>query len=254
MAELMNVPTQPLDLPSKGLLYPESSPLSSGQVELYLPTAMHEDILTNRNFIQQGVVIDKFLQAIIASKIDYNELLLGDKNAIMIGARILAYGSQYSFKYTPPGLNISEDVTVDLSQLKEKEIDWSKVTKGKNEFEYELPMTKQLVTYKITTHKDETAIEAEIKGLQKVNKNLSSDVTVRLAHSIVAVNGDRDRKVIRDFVRNMPIKDSQDLRKRIVMSTPDIVMKFDFTTASGEVVEGLNLPMTVDFLWPDFGV
>ena len=254
MAELMNVPTQPLDLPSKGLLYPESSPLSSGQVELYLPTAMHEDILTNRNFIQQGVVIDKFLQAIIASKIDYNELLLGDKNAIMIGARILAYGSQYSFKYTPPGLNISEDVTVDLSQLKEKEIDWSKVTKGKNEFEYELPMTKQLVTYKITTHKDETAIEAEIRGLQKVNKNLSSDVTVRLAHSIVAVNGDRDRKVIRDFVRNMPIKDSQDLRKQIVMSTPDIVMKFDFTTASGEVVEGLNLPMTVDFLWPDFGV
>lgn len=254
MPELMNVPTQPLDLPSKGLLYPEGSPLSSGQVELYLPTAMHEDILTNRNFIQQGVVIDKFLQAIIASKIDYNDLLLGDKNAIMIGARILAYGSQYSFKYAPPGSNVSEDVTVDLSQLKEKEIDWSKVTKGKNEFEYELPMTKQLITYKITTHKDETAIEAEIKGLQKVNKNLSSDVTVRLSHSIVAVNGDRDRKVIRDFVRSMPIKDSQELRKQIVMSTPDIVMKFDFTTASGEVVEGLSLPMTVDFLWPDFGV
>ena len=254
MAELMNVPTQPLDLPSKGLLYPESSPLSSGQVELYLPTAMHEDILTNRNFIQQGVVIDKFLQAIIASKIDYNELLLGDKNAIMIAARILAYGSNYSFKYSPIGTGVSEEVTVDLSLLKEKEIDWNKVTKGKNEFEYELPLTKQLITYKITTHKDETAIEAEIKGLQKVNKNLSSDVTVRLSHSIVAVNGDRDRKIIRDFVRSMPIKDSQDLRKQIVASTPDILMKFDFTTASGEVVEGLNLPMTVDFFWPEFGI
>ena len=254
MAELMNVPTQPLELPSKGLLYPESSPLSSGQVELYLPTAMHEDILTNRNFIQQGIVIDKFLQAIIASKIDYNELLLGDKNAIMIAARILAYGSNYSFKYTPEGTKISEEVTVDLSLLNEKEIDWSKVVKGKNEFEYELPLTKKLITYKITTQKDESAIEAEIKGLQKINKNLSSEVTVRLSHSIVAVDGDRDRKVIRDFVRNMPIKDSKDLRKNIVLNTPDIIMKFDFTLSSGEVVEGLNIPMTIDFFWPDFGV
>jgi len=254
MAELMNVPTQPLDLPSKGLLYPESSPLSSGQIELYLPTAMHEDILTNRNFIQQGVVIDKFLQAIIASKIDYNELLIGDKNAIMIGARILAYGSNYSFRYTPAGSATPEEITVDLSKLKEKEINWDDVKKGKNEFDYQLPMSGRLVTYKIATHKDEMAIEAEIKGLQKVNKNLSSDVTVRLSHSVVAVDGDRDKKIIRDFVKSMPIRDSQDLRKQISANTPDIVMKFDFTTASGEVVEGLNLPMTVDFFWPEFGI
>lgn len=254
MAELMNVPTQPLDLPSKGLLYPESSPLSSGQVELYLPTAMHEDILTNKNFIAQGIVIDKFLQAIIASKIDYNELLIGDKNAIMIGARILAYGSSYSFKYTPIGSNVSEDVTVDLSLLKEKEIDWDKVKKGKNEFEFQLPMSGRLVTYKINTHKDEMAIEAEVKGLQKVNKNLSSDVTVRLAHSIVAVDGDRDKKAIRDFIRTMPIRDSQELKKQIASNTPDILMKFDFTLSNGEVVEGLNIPMTVDFFWPEFGV
>jgi len=254
MAELMDVPTQTLDLPSKGLLYPESNPLSSGKVELYLPTAMHEDILTNRNFIQQGVVLDKFLQAIIASKIDYNELLSGDKNAIMIGARILAYGSQYSFRYTAPGSTVSEEVTVDLSQLKEKEIDWSSVKKGKNEFDIELSLSKQLVTYKILSHKDEAAIEAEIKGLQKINKNLSSEVTVRLSHSIVAVNGDRDKKVIRDFVRNMPIKDSHELKRAILNNTPDIVMKFDFTTSNGEVVEGLNMPMTIDFFWPDLGI
>jgi hypothetical protein len=254
MADLMNVPTQPLDLPSKGLLYLESSPLSSGQVELYLPTAMHEDILTNRNFIQQGVVIDKFLQAIIASKIDYNDLLIGDKNAIMIGARILAYGSNYSFKYTSTGAGVAEDVTVDLSTLKEKEIDWDKVKKGVNEFEIELPISKRLITYKILSHKDEMAIEAETKGLQKINKNLSSDTTVRLAHSIVAVDGDRDKKVVRDFVKIMPIRDSQELKRQVSLNTPDIVMKFDFTTSSGEVVEGLSLPMTVDFFWPEFRV
>lgn len=254
MSETLNVPTQPLDLPSKGHLYPESSPLSSGQIELYLPTAMHEDILTNRNYIQQGVVIDKFLQAIIASKVDYNDLLVGDKNAIMIGARILAYGSKYSFKFTDPISNQQEEVTVDLSDLKEKEIDWSLVKKGTNEFEYQLPMSKQLITYKILSHKDESAIESEIKGLQKVNKNMSAEVTVRLAHAIVAVNGDRDKKIIRDFVKMMPMKDSQDLRRKITETTPDIQMKFDFTRKNGEVVEGLSIPMTVDFFWPELGV
>jgi hypothetical protein len=254
MAELMNVPTQPLDLPSKGLLYPESSPLSSGQIELYLPTAMHEDILTNKNFIQQGVVIDKFLQAIIASKIDYNDLLIGDKNAIMIAARILAYGSKYSFKYTPVGTNIPEEVTVDLATLKEKELEWGAIKKGVNEFDYQLQMSGKLITYKIATQKDENAIESEVKGLQKINKNLSSESTVRLSNLIVAVDGDRDKKTIRDFVKVMPMRDSQDLRKHMALNTPDIKMVFDFTLSNGEVVEGLNIPMTLDFFWPDFRV
>lgn len=252
--QVFKTPTQPLDLPSKGRMYPKDNPLSSGQVELYLPSAMHEDILTNRNFIQQGVVVDKFLQAIIASKIDYNDLLVGDKNAIMIGARILAYGSKYGFKYTDPTTKEVEDVTVDLSQLKEKEIDWSQVKEGVNEFEFSLPLSKVVVTFKILSHKDESNIEAELKGMQKISKNMSGDITVRLAHSIVAVNGNRDQKTIRDFVKNMPMQDSQALRKQISSTTPDILMKFDFTTKSGEVVEGLNIPMTVDFFWPDLGV
>jgi len=252
--QVFKTPTQPLDLPSKGKLYPKDSPLSSGQVELYLPTAYHEDILTNRNYIQQGIVIDKFLQAIIATKIDYNELLVGDKNAIMIGARILAYSSNYTFKYNNPVTKEPEDVTVDLSQLKEKEIDWSLVTEGVNEFDFTLPMSKVTVTFKILSHKDENNIEAELKGMQKISKNMSGDITVRLGNSIVAINGNRDQKTIRDFAKNMPMQDSQALRKYITSITPDILMKFDFTTQSGEVVEGLSIPMTVDFFWPELGV
>jgi len=251
MTESLNVPTQTLDLPSKGLLYPESSPLSSGKIELYMPTAMHEDILTNRNYIQQGTVIDKFLQAIIASKIDYTELLVGDKNAIMIASRILSYGSGYTFKYTDPVTSQQEEVTVDLSELKDKELDWDLIKNGSNELEYQLPMSKKLITFKVLNHKDESAIEAELKGLQKVNKNMSAEITVRLAHSIVAVDGDRDKKAIRDFIKIMPMRDSQELRKKMAESTPDIVMKFDFTRKNGEVVEGLSIPMTVDFFWPE---
>jgi len=256
MAEntVFKAPTQPLDLPSKGLLYPESHPLSSGKIDLYMPTAYHEDILTNKNYVQQGVVLDKFLQAIIATKVDYNDIFLGDKNSILVASRILAYGAKYSFKFTDPVSKIVEDVTIDLGDLKDKEVDWSLFKKGVNEFDYTLPLSKTTVSFKILNQKDEASIEAELKGLQKVNKNMSSDVTVRLSHSIVAVNGVRDQKTIRDFVKTIPMRDSVELKKYMASVTPDIVMKFDFTRMNGEVVEGLNIPMTVDFFWPDTGV
>jgi len=257
MAEstVFKAPTQPLDLPSRGLLYPESNPLSSGIVDLYMPTAYHEDILTNKNYIQQGVVLDKFLQAIIATKVDYGDIVLGDKNAILVASRVLAYGSKYSFKYTDPIDNRTiEDVTVDLADIKNKEVDWSLFKKGINEFDYALPLSKAQISFKILTQKDESDIEAELKGLQKVNKHMSADVTVRLYHSITAVNGVRDQKTIRDFVKTMPMRDSQDLKKYIARITPDINLKFDFTRTNGEVVEGLSIPMTVDFFWPDTGV
>ncbi len=249
--KVISTPTQPLDLPSKGLLYPQESPLSSGLVDLHLPTAMHEDILTNRNYIQQGIVLDKFLQSIIASKINYDDLLIGDKNAILIASRILAYGPNYTFKYKDSTTDEVDNVTVDLSDLKNKEVNWDLFQKGVNEFEFYLPLSKDTVTFKLLTHKDEAIIDAEIKGLQKVNKNISSEVTIRLSQAIVAYNGNRDRKFIRDSVKLMPIRDTQELKKYITSITPEIEMKFDFTRKNGEVVEGLSLPMTVDFFWPN---
>lgn len=255
MAEstVLKVPTQPLDLPSKGLLYPESNPLSSGVIELHLPTAYHEDILTNRNYIQKGIVLDKFIQSIIASKIDYEDLLIGDKNALLVAARILAYGSKYTFKYSD-GKNNPEDITVDLADLQNKEVDWSLFKKGINEFDFLLPMAKKTVTFKIINHRDEMNIDAEIKGLQKINKNISADVTVKLYHTIVAVDGVRDTKAVRDFIKNMPMRDSLELRKYISSITPDLNMKVDFTKSDGEVVEGLSIPLTVDFFWPNLGI
>ena len=252
--QVFSTPTQPLDLPSKGLVYPESSPLSSGIIDLYLPTAMHEDILTNRNYIQQGIVLDKFLQSVIATDINYDDLITGDKNAILIASRILAYGSKYSFKHTDDNQRQSEVITVDLSDLKNKELDWSVFRKGINEFEFELPMTKAIVDFKLLTTKDDQKIEAELAGLRKVNKNISADVTVKLYYSIIGVNGNKDQKTIRDFVKSMPMRDSQELRKYMVSVSPDIDMKIDFTKSNGEVVEGLNLPMTVDFFWPNIGL
>ena len=100
-------PTELVDLPSKGLLYPKDHPLSSGKVELKYMTAKEEDILTNQNYLKDGTVIDKLLQSLIVTKFNYDDLLVGDKNAILITARVLGYGKDYTFNYN------GEEITVE---------------------------------------------------------------------------------------------------------------------------------------------
>ena len=107
-------PSEEVTLPSKGLLYPQDHPLSKGVVEIKYMTAREEDILTNQNFIKNGTVIDKLLKSLIVTKFNYNDLLVGDKNAILVAARILGYGSEYSFKYK------DQETTVDLSEIEDK--------------------------------------------------------------------------------------------------------------------------------------
>ena len=110
MDQNVTIPTETIDLPSKGLIYPSDNPLSSGKIEMKYMTAKEEDILTNQNYIQKGIVLDKLLQALIVSKINYSDLIVGDKNAIMVAARVLGYGKDYEFEYN------GQNYTVDLSK------------------------------------------------------------------------------------------------------------------------------------------
>jgi hypothetical protein len=163
--ESFKFPTETIELPSKGLIYPEDNPLSSGKIEMKYMTAKEEDILSNQSYIQNGTVLDKLLKALIVTKCNYNDLIVGDKNAVMIAARVLGYGKDYKFEYK------GEEVEVDLSTLENKEFDENSITKGVNEFQYTLPNSGTEITYKLLSHKDEMAIEAEIKGLKKLIKN-----------------------------------------------------------------------------------
>jgi hypothetical protein len=243
-------PTEVIDLPSKGLVYPESSPLSSGTIEMKYMSAKEEDILTNQNFIEKGIVIDKLLQSMIVTKCEYSELILGDKNAILVAARILGYGSEYNVEVKDKyGKQIP--VKIDLSNLKNKEINESLFIKGKNEFNFLLPQSKVTVSFKLLSSSDETKIEQEIKGLKKAYPNDSFDITTRLKHTITAVNGDSSAEKIRYFVDNMMLQDSRALRKYINEITPDLDMTFSYEDSKGDVVEGVSIPMNINFLWPD---
>jgi hypothetical protein len=247
MAEL-KIPTETVTLPSKGLLYPETSPLAKGEIEMKYMTAKEEDILSNANYIRQGTVIDKLLQALIITPIDYNELLIGDKNAILVAARILGYGKDYNITFG------GNEYNVDLTQIQNKEVDFSLFKRGTNEFAFTLPQTGNNITFKILTHGDEQKIEAEIKGLQKVNPNSSSEVTTRLKHMITSVEGKYDQKDIREFIDTLLIaRDARALRQYYASISPDLNMKY-IPTDENYTGEGIDIPININFLWPDIGL
>jgi hypothetical protein len=250
MAEL-KIPTETVSLPSKGFVYPETSLLSKGEIEMRYMSAKDEDILTNINFIKQGTAIDKLLKSLIVTPIDIDELITGDKNAILFAARILGYGKDYSFRFRNESTGKDEDYTADLTTLKEKEINESLFEKGKNEFNFTLPQSGNVITFKLLTGKDEKAIDAEIKGLEKIDPNGAFENTTRLKHMITSINGKADQASIRDFVDNyLLVPDSRAFKKYYNQLSPDISTEITIDK-DGYVQEGVIIPININFFWPE---
>ena len=248
-------PSEEVTLPSKGLLYPEGSPLRSGVIRMKYMTAKEEDILTNQNYIKNGTVIDKLLQSLVLDNVKVADLLIGDKNALLVAARILGYGSDYEFKYPHPETGEEEEVSVDLTLAEDKYFDEGLLAAGTNEFEYQLPTSKAMITFKLLTTADDKKIDAELKGLKKINKNASPELTTRLKHMITSVNGDREVKSIRNFVDNQFLaRDSRAFREYIAQVMPDIDLTFDVEFSDGAIAEGVTIPIGVQFFWPDASV
>ena len=242
-------PTEMVDLPSKGYFYADGHPLSSGKVEVKYMTAKEEDILTSQNLIKQGTVIDKLLDALIIDKsINVEDMITGDKNAIMIAARILGYGKDYPITYD------GQEHTVDLSKLEPRKIDFSKLTKGQNEFSFKLPVSERDITFKILNGKEEREIDLELKAKEKLSSDTTSNLTTRLKKMMLSVDGNSDKAFINNFVDNEFLsRDSYPFRENLLKVTPDIDMKVIVKDSNGEDAE-VMLPITLRFFWPSSGI
>ena len=251
-------PTEIVSLPSEGFFYDSDNPLSSGNVEIKYMTAREEDILTSRNLITKGIVLDKLLEAVVigngdGKKINLDDLILGDKNAIMVSVRILGYGADYNFEIADPDTGQKFKDSVDLNQLSTKKVDFSKFEKGINKFSFELPISKKNVEFKLLTHKDEKEIEAELKGLRKFSKvsGITSEITTRLKRAITSIDGDTDKSNIQRFVSSdFLAQDARAFREYMGSVTPDVDMSYTFTNPEDGSEKEITVPMTVDFFWP----
>ena len=215
-------PTEEVELPSKGIVYPKDHPLSSGKIEIKYMTAKEEDILSNQSFIQKGTVLDRLMSSLIVNKdINIDDLIVGDKNAVFVAARVLGYGKNYEVTIK------NQTHTIDLSTLDSKEFDTKDLEQGKNEFSYTLENTGT--------------------GLKKINKESSADLTTRLKHMILSVDGKEEKKDIRNFVDNYLLaRDSRAFREHIRKTQPDV--NLNYILENGEEVA---IPIGLNFFWPD---
>jgi hypothetical protein len=237
-------PTEEVELPSKGLVYPPEHPLSSGKVEIKYMTAKEEDILSNQSFISKGTVLDKLLNSLIVTEgVKVDDFIVGDKNAVFIVARVLGYGKEYNVTINGNPENI------DLSELQNKPFSEENIpNKGVNEFSYTLESTGDILTYKLLTGKDEKAIDRELAGLKKINKESSPDMTTRLKHMITSINGNEEKKEIRKFVDEYLLaRDARAFREHVRKTQPDVNM--DYILDSGKEVA---IPIGLTFFWPDY--
>jgi hypothetical protein len=247
-------PTEIIDLPSKGLLYSADNALASGKVEMKYMTAKEEDILTSSSLIKQGVVLDRLFQSLIVSPINYDDLLIGDKNAIMIAARILGYGKDYEVEITDP---FSEDdkqkVTIDLTSIQPKPYDFDALTPHQNEFNLTLPVSKRSVTFQLMTHGLDKKVRDAVKGQLKMTKltGVEKELTTRMKFLITSVDGNREKHYIDNYVDNeLFAQDSRFIRDEIKRLTPDMDMTFVFTSAQTGESQVMEVPMDVSFFWP----
>jgi hypothetical protein len=249
MAEY-NFPTETIDLPSEGKFYPEGSPLQSGKIDIKYMTAKEEDILTSTNLIQKGTVIDKLMEALIATpNIKPDDLLIGDLNAVMVAARILAYGKDYPIELACGACGGRFDNVVDLSALSMVHPD--EVAKD-GEYFVELP-TGVKVTFRLLTRKDEKEITNEVTAMKKFNGSIEGDTTTRLKYIITSVNDNRDRKIIREFAEAMIIRDVRVLREAYKKVSPDVNFDLIVTCPSCDAQIKARMPFGANFFWPDLG-
>ena len=239
-------PTEIVPLPSGGKYYPDGHPLSSGEVEVKYMTAKEEDILTSQNLIKQGKVIDVLLDSLVQGDFDMNDMLIGDKNAVMIAARVLGYGKDYEFEMEDPLTGEKEKQVLDLTTLDHKEIDFD------GDYTFELPNSKRVLGWKFITQRDENEITEELKALRKVTKRsgIEQEVTTRLRKVITSIDGDESVGAVNNFVNNEFLsRDSKAFRDYLLSVTPDVDLNIIVDFSSGEEVE-VTVPMTVEFFWP----
>ena len=242
-------PTEIISLPSKGLCYPESSPLSKGEITIKLMTAKEEDILTSSNLIKKGIQLDKLLESIVVEPgVNINDLLIGDKNAILVTTRMMAFGPDYQILVKDNGTGEEVQTNIDLSKIQIKEIDETLMNR-QNEYDYILPVSKIPIKFKLLTHGDELAINKDVEASEKITKQ-GNEITTRYRRIIIEVNGNRDLGYISNFVANQLLAgDSRGLRKYMKEITPDLDLTYDFTHSDGET-EALRIPFGLNFFYP----
>jgi hypothetical protein len=249
----LDIPTSLVPIPSEGKVYSSDHPLhNTSEVEIRGMTTREEDLLMSRALIRKGTVITELIKScMVTPGVDVQQLISGDRNALMVAIRILGYGAAYEASMECPSCQAKNEINFDLNQLEIKPLDLTPVVPGENRFEFVLPKTKAKVEFRFLTGKDEEEILAVMESRKKKGIQIDNAITMRLQHSILSVNGIADKNKITKFISIMPAIDSNTLRQYIDEHEPKIDMTYSFECQQCEHQEDTVLPLGPTFFWPN---
>ena len=247
------VPVDNAPIPSQGRVYPSNSPLSGKEaISIKAMTAKEEDILMSRAYSKQGTTITELIRSCVIDKnFDPGDLLLGDRQALLVAIRITGYGADYSLDVDCPACDKRNVGEFDLSSLELQRLEIDPIAPGVNEFATILPVTKKKVTFKFMTGKDEQELNAIVERRRKLLGDAAdSVVTTRLALQTLSIEGVTDKSKINTFISNMPARDSLHLREYIRKHEPGLSMKSNYHCSHCGADSEVALPFGVSFFWP----
>lgn len=248
------VPVELVTLPSRGSIYPVGHPLCGEQtVEIKAMTAKEEDILTSRALYKNGTLITQLIKSCVLNKtIDPDEMLAGDRNAIMIGIRVTGYGPEYTVEVTCPECAKDFKNNFSLAGLILKPLTAMPLQPNTNLFGYRLPSGGEVV-FKLLTGKDESEVGKVMEAKKKVGGAVEAGVTSRLFQSIVSLNGETDRAKLAVMIQNMRALDARALRKYIDDIEPGVDMTQKIVCPACDAESEVVMPLGMNFFWPDLG-
>lgn len=250
------VPVATVPLPSKGVVYPTSSPLFGvTSLDIKSMTAQEENILTSKALLRKGTVITQLMRSCITNKlIDPDELLVGDRNAIVYAIRISGYGPEYlvQVECPVPDCGHREEVAFDLSRLPIKQMGVTPVAEGENRFVFNLPMLKRPAYFKLMTGAMAHELSRTLESSKKARGvgAAEEEVTTRLVMQVIQIGNETDPGKLAKMIRTMPARDSRELREYMDDVAPGIDMYQSYTCSACETESEVDVPMGPEFFWP----
>ena len=248
-----DIPVELIPLPTRGVIYsPDSTLYKSETLQIKSMTAREEDILASPAFHKDGSTLTHLIQSCLIDKnINCEDLILGDRMALMVGIRVTGYGPEYNASAKCQSCNQKNDFTVDLTGLKIKRLKLQPVEEGTNQFLFSLPVTKKKIVFKYITAREERERNISIKNMQRImGTSISNNITSFLENAIISIDGVTDRMKIKHFVMNMPAFDSKALRRFILDNEPGVDMTCHYECSNCGFHNESAMPMTSEFFWP----
>ena len=254
----LEIPVENIPLPSKGKVYPPDHPLHMADtVQIRAMTAREEDILTSKALIKKGTVITELIRScLIDKRIDPNDMILGDRNAVMVALRITGYGADYNIEVGCPSCGERSKQAFNLAELPIKGLDNDPVATGANVFEAKMPKNKDtdpdlVIRYRHMTGHDEAEITQINERKKKQGFQADNLITTRYRQQITAVNDITDKTKIQMFIQKMPTRYSLALRKQMDANEPGVQMRQHIQCPHCGEESEVSMPLGASFFWPD---